>query len=375
VGGSCNGTTCNATCTDLEKNNGESDVDCGGANCAKCGTGKTCMAANSDCTSLSCSPGNSCLAPTCNDVIKNQGESDVDCGGAELRPLRDEQGLRRRRRLRERHCVGNLCAAPTCNDVIKNQGESDVDCGGPTATRVDGQGLRAQHDCASLHCVGLVCVAPTCADGIKNQNETDVDCSGPCPTKCGPEQDLLGRHRLHRRRLRRWQPAPPTAPTLVKNNVETDVDCGGGTCGGCALTKACVAGSDCRAPDLHRQRLLRRSTAATSDDGHQHDGHGQRGGRLRRRGGQHVRARPASRSASAPSVTFNGDFTFAPAAGRHGDRRSAGAVATPSGGGSLRHRHQRGQLGALRDVEAPAPSRTTAPSTILVGCSARSSSQ
>ena len=43
---------------------------------------------------------------TCSDGVKNQDESEVDCGG-----------------------VCSKCI--TCSDGIKNQGETDIDCGGP----------------------------------------------------------------------------------------------------------------------------------------------------------------------------------------------------------------------------------------------------
>ncbi len=227
VGGSCNGATCNVTCTDLVLNNGESDVDCGGANCQV--RQRQGVHGGSDCTSLSCSPGNICLAPTCSDNIKNQGESDVDCGGANCADCGTNKVCVVDGDCVSAHCVGNLCAAPTCNDGVKNQGESDTDCGGLNCNDcVDGKTCVLNDDCVSVHCVGLVCVAPTCIDGIKNQNETDVDCSGPCPTKCGPNKTCTA-DRLHRR-VCGATPARPTAPT-VKNNVETDVDCGGGTCG------------------------------------------------------------------------------------------------------------------------------------------------
>ena len=45
--------------------------------------------------------------PTCNDGIRNQDETGVDCGG-----------------------VCPACAAPSCTDGIQNQDETDVDCGG-----------------------------------------------------------------------------------------------------------------------------------------------------------------------------------------------------------------------------------------------------
>jgi len=46
---------------------------------------------------------------SCRDRIKNQGETDIDCGGP---------------------CP----ACPSCNDGIQNQDEAGVDCGGPCTT-------------------------------------------------------------------------------------------------------------------------------------------------------------------------------------------------------------------------------------------------
>lgn len=74
---------------------------------------------------------------TCSDGIKNQDETEVDCGGT---------------------CTP--CA--TCDDGIKNGDETDVDCGGSCDA------------CA------------TCDDGIQNGDETGVDCGGSCDP-CAPE--------------------------------------------------------------------------------------------------------------------------------------------------------------------------------------------
>src|SRR5262245_9760363 len=66
-------------CTNRQKDGTETDVDCGGGVCTKCGTGSACEAP-SDCVSGVCSL-KVCQAPTCGDNVKNQDESDVDCGG------------------------------------------------------------------------------------------------------------------------------------------------------------------------------------------------------------------------------------------------------------------------------------------------------
>ncbi len=72
---------CAPTCGDLEQNQGEAGVDCGGP-CTPCGE-----------------------VPTCSDQEQNQDETDVDCGGT----------------------CGD-CAS--CSDLTQNQDETGTDCGG-----------------------------------------------------------------------------------------------------------------------------------------------------------------------------------------------------------------------------------------------------
>ena len=57
------------------------------------------------------------------------------------------------------HCVGNLCAAPTCNDGVKNQGESDTDCGGACAPCGANRICTKPSDCATgTQCEDGVCL-------------------------------------------------------------------------------------------------------------------------------------------------------------------------------------------------------------------------
>lgn len=75
-GDSSDGTT--ESCNDNIKNQDETDVDCGGS-CDKCPGGKSCLV-DSDCESDYCNPDNKCSAPSCNDGWRNGNETDVDCG-------------------------------------------------------------------------------------------------------------------------------------------------------------------------------------------------------------------------------------------------------------------------------------------------------
>lgn len=71
-------------------------------------------------------------APTCSDRIQNQGETEIDCGGA--------------------YCT-SCPVAPTCSDGIKNGGETEVDCG-------------------TVEC-GACVIPPYCGDG-------DIDSGEAC---------------------------------------------------------------------------------------------------------------------------------------------------------------------------------------------------
>src|SRR5205085_1321801 len=75
----------------------------------------------------------------------------------------------------------------TCMDHARNEGESDVDCGGPCPKCSDGKKCANVGDCASGVCVGGACAAPSCMDRVKNGTETDRDCGGACPP-CGDGQ-------------------------------------------------------------------------------------------------------------------------------------------------------------------------------------------
>lgn len=168
--------------------------------CPTCAcTGAECFASSP----LMSTEATQCTCPTCSDALKNQGETDVDCGGPNCGQCANGKAC-----LVDGDCVvgsvctNGLCAvppppppppAPTCSDNIQNQLETDVDCGGPNcgATCLVNQKCAADGDCSS----GLVCSSggvcavppptPSCGDGIKNQDETDIDCGGlACGATC-----------------------------------------------------------------------------------------------------------------------------------------------------------------------------------------------
>ncbi len=82
---------------------------------------------------------------------------------------------------------GAACVAPACNDGVKNQGETDIDCGGAAcgATCAPTKICVADTDCGGLgaSCASGVC--RNCADGVLNGAETALDCGGQCGATCG----------------------------------------------------------------------------------------------------------------------------------------------------------------------------------------------
>jgi len=214
-----------ATCNDSIKNQDETDVDCGGS-CGKCFNGKSCIN-DSDCFSGYCDPETKiCMnKPSCNDGIKNQDETDVDCGGS-CSKCSTGRTCNTDSDCLSNYCYDGICRIPTCNDGIKNQDETDVDCGGSCGKCSENKHCKSNYDCKSKNCVNGVCFAATCDDGIKNQDETDIDCGGSCKacpdTKvCNSNSDCLSRY-CYNSICR-----TPTCNDGIKNQGEEGVDCGG----------------------------------------------------------------------------------------------------------------------------------------------------
>lgn len=53
------------------------------------------------------------------------------------------------------------CKEETCSDLIKNQGESDIDCGGSCSKCQDGKSCSSMNDCLSGYCNNNKCSKPT----------------------------------------------------------------------------------------------------------------------------------------------------------------------------------------------------------------------
>ena len=240
------------TCTDGFKDGAETDVDCGGGSCMRCGADAGCTQA-SDCQSDVCA-GQRCTPGACSDLLRNGQETDVDCGGPTCPDCGDGKMCSSGADCRSGQCPSGTCLA-TCSDGQRNNSETDVDCGGPFCPRcgTDG-GCTNTFDCQSGMCVGTRCQPGSCTDGWRNGTETDVDCGGSCPpcaggSRCFGSTDCLGGLCLDA-----GTPADggvctgPTCSDGVKTDagLETDVDCGGGRCRPCLNTLGCNVNTDCQ---------------------------------------------------------------------------------------------------------------------------------
>jgi Cellulose binding domain len=226
----------------------ETDVDCGGALCVRCGNAQACLS-GTDCLGGGCTAGRCVNLPTCSDSLKNGSETDVDCGGSCSQHCATGKACAVAGDCMSGFCTGGLCvAAPSCADGLKNGTETDVDCGGScTQHCATGKVCSVAGDCTSSVCTAGKCVAaPSCTDGLKNGTETDVDCGGSCTQHCATgkvcaaAKDCTSSVCTAGKCL-----AAPSCTDSVKNGTETDVDCGGSCTQHCATGKVCAAAKDC----------------------------------------------------------------------------------------------------------------------------------
>jgi alpha-tubulin suppressor-like RCC1 family protein len=189
------------------------DVPCGGGGTAPAtsstasaiggASATTTTSATTETTSTTASGSGGAGGATahCTDGTRDDGETDVDCGGA-CPPCTDGDGCETGADCSSKSCTHGTCATATCTDGIPNGGETDVDCGGPgTCPRCAvGSACTSDTDCDGAgpgRCTNGKCVA-TCGDGLMNGEETDVDCGGPCPgcavgKACAASADCAGK--------------------------------------------------------------------------------------------------------------------------------------------------------------------------------------
>ncbi|WAS92766.1 lamin tail domain-containing protein [Nannocystis punicea] len=221
-------------CADGEKNGGETDTDCGGPTCSPCADGGACVE-DTDCESGSCNDATCGLPPVgCLDGLKNDEETDIDCGGSECPACADDLACAVPEDCLSKVCTDDVCVAASCEDQVVNGEESDVDCGGDTCDKcVDGDSCNTADDCDSGVCESNVCSPASCEDTAQNGDETDVDCGGPDCDKCGAGDACVTNADCADNLCQNNVCVGPTCDDGMQNGQETDVDCGGPNCEAC----------------------------------------------------------------------------------------------------------------------------------------------
>ncbi len=129
----------------------------------------------------------------CLDGERNEDETDTDCGGNCDGCPENGQCLTDKD-CATNYCAGKICKIASCEDGVMNGLESDVDCGGQACDKCENDRTCIQHsDCATDYCdvQEKICTdAPPCADKVLTPQggETDIDCGGPCE-KCGNDKN------------------------------------------------------------------------------------------------------------------------------------------------------------------------------------------
>ena len=221
----------------------------GNGNCVECIEASEC-ATGQACVGQKCVAGSA--STSCSNGIRDQDETDIDCGGS-CKSCPNTADCSRSRDCASGACDAwspHRCLADHCADHRIDFDETDVDCGGSCKPCLATDACKVNADCESKICDHTHadrCVVASCGDGKLDFSETDQDCGDACGAcavgkKCATLADCIT-HACD-------------AVTLIcdadacvdhaQDGTETDVDCGGaGTCARCAVSKKCAADSDC----------------------------------------------------------------------------------------------------------------------------------
>ncbi|MGE0787266.1 MAG: hypothetical protein AB7S26_16460 [Sandaracinaceae bacterium] len=169
-----------ASCSDGVRNQDESDVDCGGTCGATCTPGDMC-GGNGDCTTNMCMDGVCLALATCSDGTMNGTETDVDCGGSMCDGCAIGEMCAMGSDCASDYCMAGACAMAVCgNGAIESPAEDCDDGTGGTPTET----ATCDADCTTAMCgdgtVNATASEACDGDGAGTGGETatcDADCS------------------------------------------------------------------------------------------------------------------------------------------------------------------------------------------------------
>jgi hypothetical protein len=145
----------------------------------------SCIDGVQGCTGAFVCQMNACINTKCTNMMKDPGESDVDCGAVGCPPCADGKICSNPTQCASGVCVANTCSISSCMDLVKNGNETGFDCGGPDCSKCPtDEGCATANDCQSGVCKSGVCLKPECTDAVQNGDEAGTDCGGSCPTPC-----------------------------------------------------------------------------------------------------------------------------------------------------------------------------------------------
>ncbi|MEO8180305.1 MAG: hypothetical protein ABI895_15825 [Deltaproteobacteria bacterium] len=254
AGSFCAETTLRCTpsaCSDGIRNGEELEADCGGGACPGCPVGNRCNGAE-DCLTGVCGAAGTCSAASCNDAVRNQNETGVDCGGS-CPECGTGQPCGVAGDCQSGVCAGGCaagidrcCQAASCDDGVRNGNEPVTDCGNAACGGCGiGSPCGAGRECASGLCQAGSCQLTPCGNGVRSGSETDIDCGGNDPgcarcevgDRCTGNADCASNSCVNG--------ACADCGDGRRNGTEIAVDCGG-VCGPCGPGDACTVDADCQ---------------------------------------------------------------------------------------------------------------------------------
>jgi hypothetical protein len=243
-----------SSCDNNVKDGGETGVDCGGPCARRCALGSACKA-NTDCDQGVCGGDKaatlSCIVAAAIDAActKNWQCASGSCYRNKCRARQGTGGACiLKTDCQSGVCASGKCAAPSYKDKVKNGTETAADCGGarsgpkPAGYRACLAGVACVADDDCASGLGCLRAAPSNALGI---------CSKPTGAACTKATDCFNKlcSPVSKSCVEHDDGSPAHCTDGLLDNDESDVDCGGAACNDsgrqCTTKKKCASPDDC----------------------------------------------------------------------------------------------------------------------------------